>query len=77
LVSRRGNVYKSWPYLSTDLAHAVRCQSAALDGESGPRTSWLLNYQSAANAVAVDHAPALLQAQTNRANGETMRLAFG
>ena len=33
LVSRRGHVYKSWPYLATELAHAVRCDSAVLDGE--------------------------------------------
>jgi bifunctional non-homologous end joining protein LigD len=33
LVSRRGHVYKSWPYLATELAHAVRCESAILDGE--------------------------------------------
>lgn len=31
LVSRRGHVYKSWPYLATELAHAVRCHSAVLD----------------------------------------------
>src|SRR4051794_8159843 len=33
LVSRRGHEYKSWPYLATELAHAVRCDSAVLDGE--------------------------------------------
>jgi len=33
MVSRRGNVYKSWPYLCDELAHAVRCRSAVLDGE--------------------------------------------
>jgi ATP-dependent DNA ligase len=33
LVSRRDNVYKSWPYLCEELAHAVRCDSAVLDGE--------------------------------------------
>jgi len=33
LISGRGNVYKSWPYLATELAHAVRCESAVLDGE--------------------------------------------
>ena len=33
LVSRRDNVYKSWPYLCEELAHAVRCESAVLDGE--------------------------------------------
>lgn len=33
LVSRCGNVYKSWPYLRDELAHAVRCRSAVLDGE--------------------------------------------
>jgi bifunctional non-homologous end joining protein LigD len=26
-------VYKSWPYLCDELAHAVRCRSAVLDGE--------------------------------------------
>jgi ATP-dependent DNA ligase len=25
LVSRRGREYRSWPYLATELAHAVRC----------------------------------------------------
>ena len=33
LVSRRGNVFKSWPYLCEELAHAIRCTSAVLDGE--------------------------------------------
>ena len=33
LVSRRGIVYKSWPYLCEELAHAVRCRNAVLDGE--------------------------------------------
>jgi bifunctional non-homologous end joining protein LigD len=33
LVSRKGNTYKSWPYLATELAHTVRCRSAVLDGE--------------------------------------------
>jgi bifunctional non-homologous end joining protein LigD len=33
LVSRRGHVYSAWPYLATELAHAVRCRSAVLDGE--------------------------------------------
>ena len=33
LVSRRGNVFKSWPYLCEELAHAVNCRSAVLDGE--------------------------------------------
>ena len=33
LISRRGHVFKSWPYLRTELAHSVRCNSAVLDGE--------------------------------------------
>lgn len=33
LVSRRNNEYKSWPQLAEELAHAVRCHSAVLDGE--------------------------------------------
>ena len=33
LVSRKGYVYKSWPLLAEELAHAVRCRSAVLDGE--------------------------------------------
>ena len=33
LISRRRNVYKPWPYLCDELAHAVRCHSAVLDGE--------------------------------------------
>jgi bifunctional non-homologous end joining protein LigD len=33
LISRRRHVYKSWPYLCTELAHAVRCDSAVIDGE--------------------------------------------
>src|SRR5690242_13219117 len=33
LVSRRGNVYKSWPYLREEMAHAMRCQNAVIDGE--------------------------------------------
>lgn len=33
LISRRGREYKSWPYLCTELAHAVRCDQAILDGE--------------------------------------------
>ena len=33
LVSHRGNVFKSWPYLATELAHPVRCRNAILDGE--------------------------------------------
>src|ERR1043166_199155 len=35
LVSRGGHVFKQWPYLETELAHAVRCTSAVLDGEIG------------------------------------------
>src|SRR5215203_4443101 len=33
LVSRNGHTFKHWPYLCTELAHAVRCQNAILDGE--------------------------------------------
>lgn len=33
LVSRNGNTFKSWPQLCEELAHAVRCRSAVLDGE--------------------------------------------
>jgi bifunctional non-homologous end joining protein LigD len=33
LVSRNGHVFKSWPQLAEELAHAVRCRSAMLDGE--------------------------------------------
>ena len=33
LISRRGHIFKSWPYLATELAHAVRCRDAVLDGE--------------------------------------------
>ena len=33
LVSRTGYVYKSWPYLAEEIAHAVRARSAILDGE--------------------------------------------
>jgi bifunctional non-homologous end joining protein LigD len=33
LVSRNGHVYKSWPQLSEELAHAVRARNAILDGE--------------------------------------------
>jgi bifunctional non-homologous end joining protein LigD len=33
LVSRNGHVYKSWPYLAEEIAHAVRAHSAILDGE--------------------------------------------
>ena len=33
LISRNGYVYKSWPYLSEEIAHAVRARSAILDGE--------------------------------------------
>ena len=31
--SRRGHVFKSWPCLATELAHAMRCRSAVIDGE--------------------------------------------
>jgi ATP-dependent DNA ligase len=33
LVSRRGHTFKHWPMLTNELAHAVRCDSAILDGE--------------------------------------------
>jgi bifunctional non-homologous end joining protein LigD len=33
LVSRNGHVFKSWPYLAEETAHAVRAYSAVLDGE--------------------------------------------
>ena len=33
LVSRTGHTFKHWPYLEVELAHAVRCDSAVLDGE--------------------------------------------
>jgi bifunctional non-homologous end joining protein LigD len=33
LVSRNGHTFKHWPYLNVELAHAVRCDSAVLDGE--------------------------------------------
>jgi|RhiMetdeSRZDD1v2_1073273.scaffolds.fasta_scaffold15623_2 bifunctional non-homologous end joining protein LigD len=33
LVSRNGHVFKSWPYLAREIAHAVRAQHAILDGE--------------------------------------------
>jgi len=33
LVSRRGHVYKAWPQLAEELAHAVRARQAVLDGE--------------------------------------------
>ena len=33
LVSRNGNVFKSWPQLAEEIAHSVRCDSAILDGE--------------------------------------------
>lgn len=33
LISRRGNVFKSWPYLNVELAHGVRCIQAVIDGE--------------------------------------------
>jgi ATP-dependent DNA ligase len=32
-VSRNGYTFKSWPYLNVELAHAIRCDSAVLDGE--------------------------------------------
>jgi bifunctional non-homologous end joining protein LigD len=33
LVSRRRHVFKQWPYLNEELAHATRAHSAVLDGE--------------------------------------------
>src|SRR5262249_29378041 len=33
LISRRGQTFKHWPMLADELAHAVRCDSAILDGE--------------------------------------------
>jgi bifunctional non-homologous end joining protein LigD len=33
LVSRNGHVFKSWPQLAEEIAHAVRCMSVVLDGE--------------------------------------------
>ena len=33
LVSRNRHTFKHWPYLNVELAHAIRCDSAVLDGE--------------------------------------------
>jgi len=33
VISRRGHTFKHWPMLAVELAHAVRCESAILDGE--------------------------------------------
>jgi ATP-dependent DNA ligase len=33
LVSRHGHVFRSWPQLAEEVAHAVRAHSAVLDGE--------------------------------------------
>jgi bifunctional non-homologous end joining protein LigD len=33
LISRNGNIFKSWPRLGEEIAHAVRAQDAVLDGE--------------------------------------------
>ena len=33
LVSRNGHVFKSWPQLAEEIAHAVRAHDAVLDGE--------------------------------------------
>ncbi len=33
LVSRAGHVFRSWPQLAEELAHAVRAREAVLDGE--------------------------------------------
>jgi bifunctional non-homologous end joining protein LigD len=38
LVSRGGNTFKSWPYLAEELAHAVQCRSAVIDGEIACRS---------------------------------------
>ena len=35
LVSRNGHTFKHWQYLCTELAHAVCCDDAILDGEIG------------------------------------------
>jgi ATP-dependent DNA ligase len=33
LVSRSGHAFKQWPYVEVELAHAIRCESAVLEGE--------------------------------------------
>jgi bifunctional non-homologous end joining protein LigD len=33
LVSRNGNIFKSWPQFAEEIAHSVRAHSAVLDGE--------------------------------------------
>ena len=33
LLSRNGHVFNSWPQLAEEIAHAVRAESAVLDGE--------------------------------------------
>ena len=33
LVSRNGNIFKSWPQLAEEIAHSVRAHTATLDGE--------------------------------------------
>jgi ATP-dependent DNA ligase len=33
LISRNGYVFKSWPYLNRETAHAMRADRAVLDGE--------------------------------------------
>lgn len=33
LISRRGHVFKHWPMLEVEVAHAVRCDSAIVDGK--------------------------------------------
>jgi bifunctional non-homologous end joining protein LigD len=33
LISRNGHVFKSWPQLAEEIAHAIRAHSAILDGE--------------------------------------------
>jgi ATP-dependent DNA ligase len=34
LVSRTDHTFKQWPYLEVELAHAIRSDSASLDGKS-------------------------------------------
>src|SRR5688572_2481924 len=33
LTSRNGHTFKRWPQLAEELAHAIQCESAVLDGE--------------------------------------------
>jgi bifunctional non-homologous end joining protein LigD len=32
-MSRNGHTFEHWPYLNVELAHAIRCETAVLDGE--------------------------------------------